>query len=472
MVGQSYKLRGGCGRTFLCTALGTALGTALVLAGAVTLVSRPVFAETLPAALSIAYVNNPTLRADRARQRATDESVPQALSGWRPSVVARGDAGRSWQDTNVTPSFETNPAGASIVLSQPVFEGFKTLNSTKQAEAGVRAGRQNLLATEQTVLLAATTAFMNVIRDRQIVRLREKNVQFLTEQLRASQARFNVGEITRTDVAQSQARLALSRSSLSQARATLAGSIATYTRVIGRVPGRLRFPPPSRRLPKTLGYAIRQAERINPTILAAAFNEEAARHNIKVVKGDLLPVLTFEAEVSKRNDPSRTISDSEDATIRGSLTVPLYQAGRVHSQIRQAKQVASQRRLEILGARREVREAVVQSWHLLVAARQTITSARSQVSANRLALDGVKQEALVGSRTTLDVLDAEQELVDSQVSLVTAQRDHIVTGYQLLAAVGKMTAASLGLSVATYDPADYYREVRDKFIGTSVKTVE
>jgi TolC family type I secretion outer membrane protein len=429
-------------------------------------------AETIAAAMAAAYSGNPTLRAERARQRATDEQVPQALSGWRPTVVGNGDSGFQWQKIDSSKWSDTTPSNLSINLTQPIFNGFKTVTGTRIAEATVNAGRQNLLAVEQQVLLDAATAFMNVLRDRAIVGLRQRNVEVLTEQLRASRVRFEVGEITKTDVEQSRARLSLSEAELAVAKANLEASIAFFVRAIGHSPGSLTYPKISKRLPKNLPAAIATAERLNPQILLAAFNEEAARYSIDFVTGDLLPSLSLEAAYQYSREPNTTIKNLNEGTVLGSLTVPLYQGGRVGSQVREAKQVASQRRIEILEASREVREAVVRTWHIFVAAGQTITSLRTQVAANQLALEGVRQEALVGTRTTLDVLDAEQELVNSQVSLVSAQRDQIVAAYQLIASTGQMTARNLGLSVEYYDPEENYRNVRHKWGGTEADTID
>jgi TolC family type I secretion outer membrane protein len=429
-------------------------------------------AESIASALASAYVGNPTLNAERARQRATDEQVPQALSGWRPTVTANGDAGVQWTDTNITNTARTNPAGFTIGLAQPVFRGFRTVASTRQAEANVAAGNQQLLAVEQQVLLDGATAFMDVIRDRSIVDLRQKNVATHVEDLKAAQARFSVGDITRTDVAQAEARLELARAELEVSRARLAASIAAFNRVIGHQPGALTYPPISRRVPKSLEEALKVAERVNPEILAASFTAQAAQENVKVVTGELLPTVQLEAFYRLRHDQSPTITTSEETGVLGTLSMPLYEAGNIYSQVRQAKQVASQRRIEIIEAGRAVRENVVRAWNNFVAAGETIVSLKAQVAANKLALEGVRQEALVGTRTTLDVLDAERELVNSQISLVTAERDRVVVAYQLVAATGQMTARALGLDVPVYDPDAYAASVRNKWFGTSTETVD
>jgi outer membrane protein len=456
---------------------GLVWGLAAVVAAPLLFTAPAISAETLNSALASAYSGNPVLRAERARQRATDEQTAQALSGWRPRIDAAGEAGvtdiDAEPDTTGEQSGTTFPADISIVLSQPVFRGFKTVKGVKRAEATVEAGRQNLLQVEQQTLFDTVQAFMNVIRDRRILSLRQRNVTVLREQLRSSQERFNVGEVTRTDVAQSRARLSLSEATVAEAKSNLAASIATYNRIVGHAPGSLKYPNLPK-LPRSLSAASALAEKINPNILAAAFTAEAARYNVGVVKGDLLPTVTLEASGSKTIDDLEHPSDGnqERLSVFGRVSVPLYESGSVYSAVREAKQVESQRRIEIIGAARVVRETLVTAWNFLIASRETITAARSQVSANRLALDGVKQEYLVGSRTTLDVLNAESELLDSQVILVQAERDLIVAGYQILGSIGQLTARQIGLGVDYYDPIENYDHVRNKWIGTDVETVD
>lgn len=456
---------------------GITWGIAGILALPLLFTSPVVNAETLAEALASAYSGNPTLRAERARQRATDEQTAQALSGWRPRVDAGANAAIQDTDTDPNPSGQqsgtTYPADISITLTQPVFRGFKTVKGVKRAEATVEAGRQNLLAVEQQTLFDTVQAYMNVIRDRRILAFRQRNVTVLRENLRSSQERFNVGEVTRTDVAQSRARLSLSEATVAEAKSNLAASIATYTKIVGHAPGSLKYPKLPK-LPKGLDAANALAEKINPNILAAAFTAEAARHNVGVVKGDLLPTVTVEASGSKTIEDLDHYSDGnvERLSLLGRVTVPLYESGSVYSAVREAKQVESQRRIEIIGAARTVRETVVTAWNFLIASRETITAAKSQVSANTLALDGVKQEYLVGSRTTLDVLNAESELLDSQVTLAQSERDLIVAAYQILGSIGQLTARQIGLGVDYYDPIENYDNVRNKWFGTGVDTVD
>ncbi len=453
----------------MCFSRSSFLAVGFAVFFASTTFSTQAQAESLAAALKSAYLNHPGLQADRARQRGVDENVSQARSGWRPTVTANADAGVQWSNSTGFKKIKTNPSGFAITLNQPLFRGFKTVSGTKQAEAVVQASRQQLLSVEQQVLLDGATAYMDVIRDRQISALRRKNVSFLVSQLAASNARFAVGEITRTDVAQSRARLASARAELAVARSNLAASVAFYIRVIGKRPNRLRFPGTSPGIPRNLRSALAIAAKTSPNILAAAFNLEAAQQNIKVLKGDLLPTLSLQAQYSLRSEPSATVKRTGTGVIQGVLSVPLYQGGRVYSQVRQAKQQASESQLRILDTRRQVRQSVVSTWNAFVASRQTIISIKAQVSANALALSGIRQEALVGSRTTLDILDARRELVNSQVTLASAQRNKVVAGYQLIASVGRMTARHLRLSVAIRDPRVNAKKVRNKLFGTNIK---
>jgi outer membrane protein len=448
------------------------LAAAGVFAVALGAGAAPLSAETIAGALAKAYATNPQLGADQARQRATDERVPQAKSGWRPTVEAQGSVTRNWQGTNsrVTgiSKSEFTSRNFQITLNQPVFDGFRTENAVREAEATVAAGNQNLLAVEQEVLLNAATAYMNVLRDREIVNYRRQSVGYFDEQVRAARARFNVGEVTRTDVSQAQARRSQASSDLAVAIGNLQASVANYVRYVGAKPGKLRYPGLSPRVPKTLRAAVDISNETNPQVLAAAFNEEAAIANIGVRKSDLLPKLGFQAQYSVSAEPSSVLRDSEQGSIGGVLSIPLYDGGLTYSRIREAKETASQRRLQVLDAKRQVREQVVRAWHLLKAASATIKAASDAVSAQRVALDGVRQEAQVGTRTTLDVLDAQNELVNAQVALANARRDRIVAGYQLVAAIGRMTAEDLRLSVSVYRPENHYEAVKDKAFGVRV----
>lgn len=429
------------------------------------------WAESLNDALAAAYSTNPTIFAARAGQRAIDERVPQALSGWRPTVTLNGQLENAWSDTRKTDPDLAQSGGISITLQQPLFRGFATVEGVKSAEASVRAGQQNLLATEQGTLFSAAQAYMNVYADRQLVALQRENVGVLQAQLGAANERFNVGEITRTDVAQARASLAQAQASLANAEATLAADVAKYLQIIGKEPGKLSYPKIAK-LPKSLQSALATAGEINPNILAAAFVEEAAGHDIEVAKSPLLPQIGLEAEARASDDFTVNGDGNESLAVRAVMSWQLYGGGAVHSRIREAKQLASQRRIQVVEVARAVRQAVAASWNAYAALGQIITAAKAQVAAANLALDGVRQEYQAGTRTTLDVLNAQAAVVSARTTLVTAERNRVIAAYQLLASIGKLTAQDLGLKVAAYDATENYDKVRNKWIGTGVETVE
>jgi outer membrane protein len=433
-------------------------------------------AETLHEALGAAYRTNPTLGAERARQRATDEQVPQALSGWRPQISASASAAtqsRRARSRNFLgapgpyDTTDTTPGTLRIQLTQPIYQGGRTTASTKAAEANVKAGRQQLLSTEQDVLFRTVQAYMNVMRDRQIANLRAQNIKVLRDQLRATKLRFQVGEVTRTDVAQSEARVSQSISAESTARAQLAASIASYVTLTGHQPGKLSMP----RLPKSppsLEVALRRSQELSPNILAAAQVQDAAMHNIDIARSDLLPVLSVQASATITEDWGVKAGNEQVGRVETVLNVPIYDGGRTYSSVREAKQTENQRRIEVIEATRQVRESVTSSWNFRNSSRESITAAKSQVSAAQQALSGVREEYLVGSRSTLDVLNAQQELLNARISLVTAERDYIVASYQLLGTIGKLTAPQLALRVPYYDPKANYNRVRNKLFGAGI----
>lgn len=443
-------------------------GVASLVLGAAT---ESASAESLMQALTSTYVTNEQLDASRAETRAIDESVPQALSTGRPQLTGNADIGVERQKTILRPPLvgsrgTVEPYGYSISVVQPVFRGFRTLNSVKQADALVYAAREALLNTEQNVLFSAVEAYVNVVRDQSIVRLRQNNISVLNEQLRATRDRFDVGEVTRTDTAQAEARLSFARSTLSVAQANLNSSLARYEEIVGHGPNGVVQPPTIQsKLPRSLNEAKLVADSEHPAIRAGIHSVEAADFGVDVTTGELLPTVSVDASWSQRWDPSLNTRRVEDATITGRLTVPFYQGGGVSSRVREAKQVRNQRRIELEQSRHEVRAAVVSAWGQVESTRAQITSSQSQVRANEVALSGVREETKVGQRTTLDVLNAEQELLDSRVALVTARRDHVLASYALLAAIGRLNASKLGLQVAIYDPAVHYRQVRNKWFG-------
>jgi outer membrane protein len=447
------------------------LAGAFVLAGLA--VGQPARAQTLQEALAAAYANNPTLQAARARLRATDENVPQALAGWRPTVTLQGQAGYADGTTTNTRAgtrldTERGLLSGSATVIQPLYRGGRTVAQTQRAENQVLAERANLISTEQQVLLEAITAYVNVIQNQEVLRLAINNVRVLERQLQAARDRFRVGEITRTDVAQAEARLERARSERANADGQLQNSRAQYARVIGEVPGTLVPPPPIRPIVNSADEAARLAEANSPAVLRAAFDERAAIANIDVIFGELLPSVNLQASTFRNDNTSQPGTRATGSQIVAALSVPLYQGGQEHARVRQAKQQAQQAREALSDARRVAIENARRAWETLVSSRAQIGALQAQVRANEIALDGVQREALVGARTTLDVLNAEQELLDARVNLVRATRDVVVASYALAATAGRLTARDLNLPVPIYDPLEYYGSARNRWFGTDV----
>ncbi len=485
-----------------------AVPAALLLAG-----GAPIHAESLKEALAAAYLYNPTLKAAQAQLRATDNGVSKAKSGYRPTVSATIQDG--WEDirnklvsqaavpgavpfcpttiaatgtaTCTGANFSSlplssltsagskligngvsNPQMAQITATETLFDGFRTYNNIKGAEALVEAGRENVRNTEITVLLNAVTEYMNVVRDAAIVKLRQNNVKVLAEQLRATEDRFKVGEVTRTDVAQAQSGLAASQADLSIAQGTLYGDQALFAQYIGHPPANLRDPgPPTKLLPKTLQGAIEVAEAEGPGVLSAIFQERAQEHQVKAVKGELLPTLSLNASASWANQPfgAPEIGYTQDNRVYGQLTIPLYQAGSVSAQIRQAIETLSQYRQNVDAQRELARANVSSQWGLIVAAKGNVAAGKSAVDATSIALQGVREEEKVGQRTILDVLNSEQQYLNAGVNLVSFQRDLVVASYGVLAYMGRLTAYDISLQAEVYDPTRYYGEVKDAWYG-------
>lgn len=442
-------------------------GTLPALALAAGLGATPAAAQSLQEALAQAYQSNPTLDAERAALRATDEQVPYARSGFLPNVTATGEAGRvrNEQGPDVV---AISPRSVDVTVTQPLYRGGRTVAAVNRAENLVQAQRASLVATEQSVLLDAATAYLDVVRDQAVLDLTVNNEQVLRRQLEAAQDRFRVGEITRTDVSQSESRLARSTSDRIQAEGLLNASRAQFARLIGAPPARLVQPTVTVALPKTLQETIALGEQNNPNVIASRFNQQASEDNIDLVRGELLPSVSVAGTLSKNWDQSQLVDESEQASIVARVTVPIYEGGATTARVREAKQVANQRRIQIEETSRAARETAIRAWEALVTARASILSRQEQVRSADIALEGVRQEATVGSRTVLDVLDAEQELLNARVELVRSQRDELVAVFQVLAATGQLTAGRLGLPVATYDFQAHYDKVRGKLWGTSI----
>ncbi len=428
--------------------------------------------DGLQRAFEKAYLTNPRLKSERARLRATDENVNQALALSRPSVdfLASAGAGIFSIERPALDDTETRtPVSVNVQVTQPIYRGGTNPASVDRAENEVLAGRASLLRIEQRVLLDAGTAYMDVVRDQAVVELRENNVVVLRRQLQATRDRFEVGEVTRTDVSQAEARVAQATADLRQATGDLAASRATYEQVVGEPPGFLVPPGPFQGLPTTRQEAIEQGSLNNPSVIEATFAHLAAGKNVRAVLGELLPRADLVGRAGHNRDEAGDDSNISDAEVLVQVTVPLYESGAVRSRVRQAKQVASQRLVEIEQARRDAVEGATIGWEQLVATRARMEALEAEVRAQEIALDGVKQEALVGTRTVLDELDAEQELLNARVDLVEAQRNEVVASLVLAASVGLLSAEPLELDVPRYDVREHYQKVRSRWLGTGVE---
>jgi outer membrane protein len=432
-------------------------------------------AETLFEALASTYANHPAISAERARVRARDEEIARTQAGYRPTITGQADLGsqRTETDPGSRADGTVHPRTVSLSLSQPIFDGYQTAYGVKEAEASVLAQREVLRGVEIRTLLDAVTVYSNVIRDNAVVRLREANVRVLSEQLRATEERFAVGEVTRTDVAQARARRAGAISALEAAKSNVRTSIGEYVRVIGHAPTTLETPPEiGHLLPGTLDEAIAVGMAEDPDVVTAAFREQATRHGIKRIEGQALPSIRVDATIQERLDPSLLIERSETAQIFARLTVPFYQGGEVAASVRQAKEERLGQLDDIEDARIRARSNVVTAWSRLIAARAQLVSDQVQVEATQTALEGVREEEKVGQRTLLDVLDAEQEFLNAKVGLVSTQRDLIVAAYSLYASMGRLTASDLGVQVALYDTEEHFRETNGKWWGFTIEREE
>ena len=429
-------------------------------------------------ALALAYQGNPDLNQQRAGVRAVDENIPQATSAFRPQISATGQFGYSYFQERSTPNLPIQGAATTQILttsmgivgltvSQTLFNGMRNVNGVRQAESQLFAARENLRLGEETILLSAATAYMNVLRDTAVLDLRKNNIIVLEEQLRQTRDRFSVGEVTVTDVAQAQASLATGRSDYYAAQANLQTSIANYRQIIGVQPNRLQ---PARTiesiLPPNTQTAIDVAMAEHPAIQAALHNVDTAELQVKIQEGQLYPTLAAVGQIQDNyayfGEPGVKVMN---ATAMLQASVPIYTGGLVDAQVRQAKEQLSQARIQADLQRANARAQVVSTWGVLDAAKAAIRSQESAVKAAEVALAGIREEAKVGQRTTFDVLTAQQTLLNARVALVTAQRDRVVASYNVMAAVGRLTADNLGLGVVQYDPRIHYDAVKDKWFG-------
>ena len=438
---------------------------------------------TMDIALVQSYQNNPQLNSQRAATRAIDENVPTALAGYRPRVTGTASLTDQYLD-NLTRGGTDPRTGSAlyatlkgqnavqsygITATQTLFNGLLTAGRTRQAEGLVFSAREQLRATEQTVLLSAATAYMNLLQTAAILELQRSNVNVLEVTLRQTRDRFTAGEVTRTDVAQAESRLSGGRSQLSLAESNYVTAQAQYLQVIGvPPPSRLAPAPPVDRLsPRTLDGAIARGRSEHPMITTAMYNVDIALQQVKIAEAALAPVVQAVGNVQKTFGSTSTIIglESLSASLAAQLSVPIYQGGSEYAAIRQSKETLGQRRIDLDTARDQVQATVTQAWGQLEAAKAQIDATTSQVTAAEVALNGVREEARVGQRTTLDVLNAQQDLVNARVALVQAQRDRVVQSYTVLAATGALSPQVLGLRIEVYDPVTHYQQVRDAWGG-------
>nr|WP_281391393.1 TolC family outer membrane protein [Mesorhizobium sangaii] len=446
---------------------------AAVLVSATALSPFSASAESILGALAKAYQYNSSLNSARAGVRVTDESVAIAKSGWRPTINGSADIDYSSSHLNGTnSSVRLTTGNFGVQINQTLFDGFQTRNNVAAAEAQVRASVETLRNTEENTLFSAAQAYMNVIRDRQIAVLTEQNLQFLTETARAARSRFEVGEGTRTDVAQADASRAAAVASLSAARAQALASAASYRQIVGDEPGKLKAASPvAKLLPSSLSAAVEVAANEHPAILATQHLVDAAAFSVKSAEGALLPQLTASAGVSSayRNTVPGAFASQDGTTnsanIGATLSIPIYSGGRKSAIVRQDKESLSQARIEVDVSRDQVRQAVTAAWTEYTAAQQQVTANRQVIEAAKLALSGVIEERNVGQRTTLDVLNAQATVITAEINQAGFEHDVVVASYAILQATGRLSVDRLGLQVTKYRPEEHYNAVKDKWIG-------
>ena len=448
------------------------LGICLGVATCVAFATGPASAESLPEALAKAYQSNPELNAERARQRATDENVPQALAGYRPQIIASLSTGlqavRNLLPNNTVQSATLKPWQIGVTVTQTLFNGFKTANSVRVAELQVQSGREALRNVGQGVLLDAVTAYTNVLANQSLVEAQRSNVEFLRETLRITQRRLQNGDVTETDTAQAEARLSRGLSDLNAAEVNLAISQATYTQVIGNPPAQLRpAQTVDRFVPPTRDDAISMAFKEHPAVVAAGFDVDVASTSIRVAESSLMPSVTVQGSASRSRDTDSTLTTTatDQASIIGQINQPIYDGGTAASQTRQAKEVAAQSRMVLDQVRNQARTAAIGAWVANEGAKIAVGASESEVRAATIALEGVRKEALGGQRTTVDVLNSQQDLISAKARLIGAQRDRVIASYTLLSAVGRLDVKTLALNTPDYLPEVHYHQVRDAWHG-------
>ncbi len=439
---------------------------------ALSLAATAALAESLPEALAKAYQSNPQLNAERARQRATDENVPQALSGYRPQIIASLSGGlqavRNLLPGNTIQSANLKPWTIGVTVTQTLFNGFKTANSVRVAELQVQSGREALRNVGQGVLLDAVTAYTNVLANQSLVEAQRSNVAFLRETVGITQRRLNAGDVTPTDTAQAEARLSRGLADLNAAETNLAISQATYSQVIGNPPGQLRSADTvDRYLPHSREDAIALASKDNPAVTAAGFDVDVASTTIRVAESSLLPSITLQGSASHASqaDPTISVLREDQASVVAQMNAPIYDGGLAASQTRQAKELTVQSRQVLDQVRSQARTAAIGAWVANEGAKIAVSASESEVRAATVALQGVSKEAAGGQRTTVDVLNSQADLISAKARLLGAQRDRVIASYTLLSAIGRLDVKTLALNTPDYLPEVHYHQVRDAWQG-------
>jgi outer membrane protein len=429
-------------------------------------------AETLQDALVKTYQTNPQLNAERARQRGTDENVPQALSGYRPQLVASLSAGlqavRNVLPDNTVQSANLKPWTIGLTVSQVLFNGYRTANNVRVAEFQVKSGREALRNIEQGVFLDAVTAYMNVMANYALYEAQRTNVMVLREIQATTKRRLDAGDVTPTDTAQAESRVSRGLADLNAAEVALAISKEIYTQVIGEAPTALTAASPvDRMIPLSQPASLEAASHGHPAVLGAGYDVDVAQTSIRLAESALLPQVSVQGSVSRQvqNDPTLSVQKNDQASVVGQINVPIYDGGMAASQTRQAKEVTSQSRLVLEQVRNQTRTAVVTAWVSNEGTKVALRASESEVKAAEVALQGVRREAQGGQRTTIDVLNAQQDLTNARSRLIAAQRDRVIASYTLLSAVGRLDIHTLNLDTPDYSPDVHYHQVRDAWHG-------
>ena len=439
------------------------------VAGIALITTATAYGQNIFEALGETYNTNPTLQAERAYLRSIDENVAIAKSGYRPNISLNGGYRDVSSDTDDNGDSDVITKTMSAKLSQPLFNGFSTVNSVKSADQFVRASQNNLYNIEQGVFLEASTAYLDVVRDTAIVKLQKNNEELLKKRLEETQQRFNVGEVTRTDVSQAKARYSQAKSDRIASEGNLEASKAIYVKVVGSEPEELMEPVAIRDfLPENYDEALNIALKNNYSIRQAKHLFNSKGYEVYANVGELLPQLSFDAVAAKvKSENDKLIGDSTTDSVEWglNLSIPLYNSGASRARIRQSKHQKWQAQEVVLETERQVKATVSSAWEYMKSNEAKISAIKDQVKANEIALDGVQKEEALGNRTILDVLDAYQELLNSNVNEVTASRDYYVSAMQLLLSMGKLTAKDLKLGVDLYDAKKFYKETKDKWLS-------